>query len=165
MTAIRKFLDKIILAKRYICAILLVIMLAITFSQVIMRYCFNSPFKWADELTLMLLVWFGYLCMSIDILYDSHAHISFLYDKFPPLVKKVADALRHGLLTFFFVAMTHYGYQITMLNINKSQITINLSQAWLYLPLVVGGAFMALYSFINFICVFYTPKATEEVSK
>lgn len=154
MTAIKKILDKFVQSERWICAFLLIVMTLLTFVQVVMRYCFNAPFSWAEEIVLMMLVWFGYMCMSLDVYTDTHTSITYFYDKFPPIVKKIADSVRHALLAFFFTSMVFYGYKLTMLGMNKKQPASGFSQAWLFSPLLIVGAFMAIYSCFNLIRVF-----------
>ena len=58
---IRKVLDKVIKLERIICCVLLVAILVVCFTAVVMRYCFNSPLSWSEEVIIVLLVWFGYL--------------------------------------------------------------------------------------------------------
>lgn len=155
--AVRGVLDKVTSFKRYVCALLLMIMLAITFVQVVMRFVFNAPFSWSEEATLMFLVWFGYICMSIDIYTDTHAALYFLYNRLPPVGKKLADLLRHGALTWLFVEMVKYGWIITKMNMPKPQPATHFSQGWLFAPLVVGGVSMALCAFANFLTVLLKP--------
>lgn len=163
---IRRILDKIIDIKRHVCALLLAIMIAITFVQVVMRFVFRSPFSWSEEVTLMILVWFGYLCMSIDIYTDSHAALYFLYNKLPPVLRKGADLFRHGLLCWLFVQLTYYGTIITKLNLPKPQPATRFSQGWLYAPLVVGGIFMVIYTVFDFLAALAKPlSAYEDESK
>ncbi len=166
---IRRVFDKISNAERYICCYLLIILVAITFVQVIMRFFFNSPFSWAEEATLMFLVWFGYLCMAVDIYDDSHAALYFIYNKMPPVLRKTADLIRHGLLTWLFILMIKYGWVITKLNIAKLQPATRMSQAWLFAPLVVGGVLMCVYSVFNLIRTLMKPlsvyKAESEHEK
>ena len=150
-------LNRIAQVKRYICAVLLTIMLVITFTQVVLRYCFNAPFSWSEEVTLMLLVSFGYLCMSLEVLTDSHVAIYFIYNHLPPKVRKVLDLLRHVLLSLFFINMLRYGLIITRLNMYKRQPASGFSQGWLFLPLVLGGFFMSIYSIYNFFHVLLKP--------
>lgn len=152
---VRAVLDKIVSCERYICACFLIILTAITFVQVVMRFVFSAPFSWAEEVTLIFLVWFGYLCMAVDIYTDGHAALYFLYNLMPPMLKKAADLLRHGLLTWFFALMIIYGQKITLLNLRKPLPATRFSQAWMFSPLVVGGALMLLYSMVNFLSVLF----------
>ncbi len=155
--AVRGKLDRFMHFKGHVCAALLMIMLAITFVQVIMRAVFRAPFSWSEEATLMFLVWFGYICMSIDIYTDSHAALYFLYNSLPPIGKKLADLLRHGALLWMFVSMLKYGWMITTLNAPKPQPATGFSQGWLFAPLIFGGAFMAFYCLVNFLTVLLKP--------
>ena len=157
ISVVRKALDKVINIKRFICALLLITMTSITFVQVVMRFVFRSPFSWSEEVTLMFLVWFGYLCMSIDIYTDSHSALYFLHNKLPPVPKKLADLLRHGALCWLFYEMIKYGWIITKMNIPKPQPATHFSQGWLFSPLVVCGFFMMLYSLINFVSALFKP--------
>ena len=68
---IRKVCDKFIKLERIICCVLLVAILAVCFWSVVMRYCFNSPLSWSEEVIIVLLVWFGFLCMSVETYKDA----------------------------------------------------------------------------------------------
>jgi TRAP-type C4-dicarboxylate transport system permease small subunit len=157
LASMKKAIDVLIQGMRYICSFLLVIMIAITFVQVVMRFCFNSPYSWAEEVTLMVLVWFGYICMSVDIFTDSHAALYFLYNIFPAPLKKGADLFRHGILTWLFVEMVKYGSVITKINAPKPQPATHFSQGLLFAPLVVCGALMVLFAILNFFLALATP--------
>lgn len=153
----RTFFDKFLQVERYICSVLLMIVTALTFVQVTMRFVFSAPFSWSEEVTLMFLVWFGYLCMAIDIYTDDHAALYFLYNKMGPRSRKSMDFMRHGLLTLFFGAMIYYGYLLTKLNYYKYLPASKISQWVMYAPLMVGGLLMMVYSALNFLSVLFAP--------
>ncbi len=46
---IRAIVEKVITGEKAVCCALLIIMLLITFFQVVMRFIFNSPFSWSEE--------------------------------------------------------------------------------------------------------------------
>ena len=148
---LHKVLSKMVLVKGYFCATLLLIMTTIIFVQVIMRYVFNSPFTGVEEAALLMLVWFGYLCMSIGVYNDTHVSLGFVYNKMPPIVKKLLDLFRHVLLAWFFVAMLRYGSRIVDMTMANRLPATGVPQGWLFAPLVVGGSFMILYSVVGFV--------------
>ncbi len=162
MKHIRLVLNKFAQLERWVCSFLLIIMLALLFTQVVLRYCFNSPFSWAEEVTLMFLIWFGYLCMSLDVLTDTHVAIHGIYDKFPKKVKKALDILRHVLLLWFFSQMITYGMKLTNLGLMKKQPASGFSQGWLFAPLVVGGGIMLIFSIVNIISTVVGKENNEE---
>lgn len=156
---IRSGLEKVIHVERYVCSIVLIIVTLITFVQVTMRFVFRAPFSWSEEVTLMFLVWFGYLCMAIDIYTDDHAALYFLHKKLNPTLKKSADIMRHGLLTWFFSQMIRYGWMITKLNAPKRMPATKFSQSLMYAPLVFGGILMLIYSLVNLVDTILTPRS------
>ena len=159
---IRSGLNKIIVVDQHICAIMLMVMTALTFVQVLLRYVFNNPFSWSEEATLMMLVWFGYLCMSIDIFKDEHAALYFLYNKVNGKTKKILDFVRHGLLAWFFFLLIKYGIMLCKLNLKKIQPATQMSYVWRYIPLLIGGVMMFVFCISNFISAILKPVAEYE---
>ncbi len=174
LAGLRSFLDKATEFERTLCCYDLILEIAITFVQVVLR-TLGHPFSWSEEATLMLLVWFGYLCIPLDIYTDSHAALYFLYGKIPPKGKKLLDLGRHGILVWFSVEMVRYGIMITRLAIPKRQPATGFSQGWLFAPLILGGVLMAVYAGFNFVDTILKPtseyvrsdepKTAEELNK
>jgi len=158
-------LSKIITVKKYVCATLLLMMTAMIFGQVVMRYGFNSPFTGVEEAALLMLVWFGYLCMSMGVYNDTHVSLTFLYIKLPAVVKKVLDLFRHVLLTWFFIEMVRYGSRIVAITMPNNLPATGVSQGLLFAPLVVGGVFMLVYSIVGFITDLLKPLSAYRTSK
>lgn len=46
---VRELVQKFINMEKLLCSLMLVIMVVITFTQVIMRFIFNAPFSWSEE--------------------------------------------------------------------------------------------------------------------
>ncbi|MDR3258760.1 MAG: TRAP transporter small permease [Fusobacteriaceae bacterium] len=163
METVRKVLKRLLYIEKKMCVIFLIIMLFINFAQVLFRYVINQPFSWSEEIILIFLSWFGFLCMSIDIENDSHVAIVGLYSKFSPSLKKIADIVRHGLLSTFFALMIKYGYQLTAMTIRKKMPASQLSQGWQYAPLLLGGIIMFTFSIVNLISVFIGKKENDNI--
>lgn len=151
MRKVRKVLDKLIQLERYICCVLLVIILAICFGSVVMRYAFNKPWSWSEEVIIVFLVWFGFLCMSIETYNDTNIAITGLYNVMPAPLKKACDILRHVLLMVFFYLMTKDSWRIFLLNSRKRLPASRWNQGLQYFPMLLGGALMLVFSLINII--------------
>jgi len=162
MGNLRKILNKLISIQKKVCVTLLILMLFINFAQVLLRYVFNKPFSWSEEIILTMLVWFGFICMSIDIGNDSHVAITGVYDKLSKPLKKVADLIRHGLLTIFFALMIKYGHQLLNISMRKKMPATGLSQGWQSAPLLIGGIIMFFFSLVNLLSVFFKEKDISE---
>mgnify|MGYP004611640837 CR=1 FL=1 len=131
------FFKKIIKVEKALGALSLFIMLVICFSAVIMRYVFNDPWTWSEEVILIILVIFGYLCISIDVYNDEHIALTFLYNAVPKWAKTAMDCLRHILIGGFFLLMANYGVQIYQIKANKQLAATGWSQGIVYFAQVV----------------------------
>ena len=148
---IRKVLDKVIRLERIVCCLLLVCILAVCFSAVVMRYCFNSPLSWSEEVIIVLLVWFGYLCMSVETYNDTNIAITGVYSKLPKKAQKACDVMRHVVLTVFFYLMASNSWKIFVLNSRKRLPASQWNQGLQYFPIVLGGVLMLVFSVLNLI--------------
>lgn len=151
MDKIKKGLGYIVTAEQYACCALLVIMLAICFVAVVMRYAFSRPLVWSEEVILTCLIWFGFMCISIGIFRDDHIAIEGAFHKFPPFVQFACTIFRHVVLTVFCAFMTYYGWKIFKINLLKRLPATHWSQGLQYFPMVFGGALMTVYSAVNLI--------------
>lgn len=151
MSKIRENLRYVVKIEEYICCALLVIMLTVCFVAVVMRYAFNKPLVWSEEVILTMLIWFGFMCISIGAFGDSHIAIEGAYNVFPPAVKKICDLLRHLLMVVLGVLMVYFGWQIFKINLLKRLPATHWPQAVQYFPMVFGGALTTIYSVLNLI--------------
>jgi len=140
----------------------LVIMLALTVFQVVLRYVFNKPTSWSEEITLFALVWFGYVAMAIGIRNNTHISLEFLYDRLGTKGKKVLDIGRNTLLLVFALMMTFYSFPMIKIGMTNSMPATGISRAVLYAPALVGGLLMSLFSLVNLIAIFTKEKQSHE---
>lgn len=151
MDKIKKGLGYIVMAEQYACCALLVIMLAICFVAVVMRYVFSRPLVWSEEVILTCLIWFGFMCISIGIFRDDHIAIEGAFHKFPQAMQFACTVFRHAVLLVFCIFMTYYGWKIFKINLLKRLPATHWSQGIQYFPMVFGGALMTVYSAVNLI--------------
>ncbi|WP_319561976.1 TRAP transporter small permease [Marispirochaeta sp.] len=134
--------------------IALAIMLLLTVSQVLLRYVFNNPTSWSEEITLFLLVWFGFISMSIGVRKNTHISLEFFYDRLGDTGKFILDVGRYLLLLTFSIMMTAYAFPMIAIGHTNTMPSTQISRAVLYAPALVGGALMMLFSLLNLIHVF-----------
>ena len=76
---------------------------AICFLQVVCRYIFYTAFSWAEEVSIVILVWatWGGACLSVRR--GTHLRILFLVEKLSP-TKQIIIQLLINMLGIFFLA-------------------------------------------------------------
>ena len=87
----------------YILSVSLGGLVAICFIQVVSRYIFNTAFSWAEEVSIVILVWatWGGACLSVRR--GRHLQILFLVDRLSP-TKKTMIQLLTNILAIIFLA-------------------------------------------------------------
>lgn len=142
-------LKKVVLAERVVGAFMLFVMLVICFMAVVMRYVFNDPLPWSDEIILILLVGFGYLCISIDVYNDEHVAITFFYDKMSWTFQRILDVVRHILIGGFFTLATYYGVLIYQIKAPKRLVVTGASQGLVYLCQFIISGIIVFFCIMN----------------
>ena len=162
MANIRKYLGYVVKVEQYICCVLLVIMLVVCFGAVVMRYAFSKPLVWSEEVILTMLIWFGFLCISIGAFGDSHIAIEGAYNLLPAQAKKGCDILRHVLLLGIGCMMVYFGWQVFKINMMKRLPATRWPQGVQYFPMVFGGVLTSVYSLLNLVECFAGKKDSGE---
>ena len=99
MKKILDILDKIEVA---VASLVLLVLICVTFFGVLMRYIFNNPFTWEEELQLACMVWITFLAAPAAFRTKSHVAIEILVDALPKSLRKIVELLIPVVVCFFF---------------------------------------------------------------
>jgi TRAP-type C4-dicarboxylate transport system permease small subunit len=121
-------------------------LVAICFLQVVCRYLFSTAFSWAEEVSIVILVWatWGGACMSVKK--GIHLRILFLVDGIAP-IKKTIIQLSTNILAVVFLAYIGITSKIIIQNMTSltllslPSVPINV----MYVSVPVGCIFMIYY--------------------
>ena len=113
---------------------------------VIMRYAFNNEPPYVEQLALLLVIsvsMFGAAAVAHDA---GHIGLDSVVNRFPPVVRHwIARLVALSTLTFALVIL--YGAWEMAKSTHDNLIpTLGISEAWRYLPLIIAGALIALFS-------------------
>ena len=95
----------------YITALLLFIMAAIAFVNVLSRYLFHFSFAATEEITINLFVWMTVLGTGIAFERGGHLGMVTLYNLFPRKMKKVVILFSAALSSILFLVVNAYMIQ------------------------------------------------------
>ena len=139
----------------------LALMALLVFSNVVLRYGFNSGIAMSTELARLLFVWLIFLGAILASV--QHAHIGF-----DSLVRKLPLGARKGLVLFTGLLMLAAcvmfligGWAQTKINLDNSYPVLGVSYAWLYGVALVFGAGMALAIINNIWRALHGPQGPE----
>lgn len=92
-------------------AVLLAVMVSITFTQVIARYIFNYSFVWALEVTTVLFAWLIFIGMSYGVRMGSHIGVDALVKSLGPKASRIVGSIAAALCIAYAVIVTIGGTQ------------------------------------------------------
>lgn len=120
-------------------------MVAIVFYQVFARYLFHHVPAWSEEVSLLLMMWFGFLSIGYGFRHQLHLRISMLMDLLPKRFGKYADVLTDVLITAFGLFLIVEGVKFTKLTWASTLPVTKLPSGVQYLIIPVTGALIMLY--------------------
>lgn len=114
--------------------------------QVVLRFGFNAPQAWAEEVDRYLFVWSVYLGTIVAWMRGTHIRVTFVIDFLGPRAEAVSRALTQFLGLTCFAYAAYFGYQLAWKNRFSEFYTISfMPQVLFYLSVPVCLTFLALY--------------------
>ena len=137
------FLDK---AEEVVAGILLCVMSALIFLQVIMRYVFAAPLTWIDEIAIYCMVWLVYLGASVAVRDRAHIRMLSAVELLPARFARSAVVLSDVIWLVFNLVMVWQGLVLvhSMWVQPYTSAALGIPQKWPYLAIPVGFALMSL---------------------
>lgn len=125
-------------------ALLLAGMIVMVFTNVVMRYGFNSGLRWGIELSRMAFVWIAMLGSALALRSNEHLAVTEVIETLAPRALRPLWVLTRLIIIGLLVMFVMGCWRQMMLNwVNISQVT-GLPTALFYLAGVAGGGLMVL---------------------
>ena len=119
---------------------------ACIFMQVILRYAFDSPLTWSEELARYLMIWCAFLGWVIASRHDSHLAMTFVIDKAPRRTRAaVRIAIEAATLLFAWV-LGRRGLQLTVGSWDIENVAVPFNLGVVYLIEPIAATAIALYA-------------------
>lgn len=113
---------------------------------VVMRYAFNDAPPYVEQLALLLVIsvsMFGAASVAHDA---GHIGLDSVVRRLPPVVRHWVARLV-ALSTLVFAVVILWGaYEMATSTRDNLIPTLGISEAWRYLPLIIAGVLIALFS-------------------
>jgi TRAP-type transport system small permease protein len=124
----------------------MMLMLALTFGQVVTRYCFHWTPEWSEELARFLFVWVVFLGSALIMGESGHLAVEFVPNHFKGTKFGKALALIINLASYAFVALLLVqGAKMTKTMTFQMSPGMNLPMSYVYIVIPVSCALMLLY--------------------
>lgn len=133
-------------ASLWIAGLGLVAMTAIVAYQVYMRFIVNSSPAWTESGSIMIMSWFIFLGAAVGVRENFHMGFDVLLYFLPPAGKPWLRAISDVAILAFAAGMVFYGGELALRGWSVRIPVLGLPQTFTYLPIVISGALMCLFS-------------------
>jgi len=121
------------------------VFVAIIFFAVLTRFVFHYPMIESVELARLAFVWTILLACAIGVYRQAHVAIFNFRDYLPVVWRLRVYRVVYLLCAGFGALMLWYGIELSIRVWPTFFPTLGWSQSWLYIPLAISGALIALH--------------------
>ena len=120
------YYNKLVKYSGYLASALFITIGFIVSYEVIMRYLFNSPTIWVNEVSRFLQIWATYLALTYSFHKNDFIRITVIYDRLNENGKKILDFISFIFILIFSSFVVYYGWIIAYdsLKVGRTSSTI-----------------------------------------
>lgn len=123
----------------------MVLILLLVIAQVAMRYVFNSPLTWSEELAVFVMIWLTFIGSLICMRDKEHIEVTILVDHLPRTLQRIVVAFSRLASVFFLLVVAYYGSDLVMENMTVTSPANKISMGLVYTIIPLSSIGMAFY--------------------
>jgi TRAP-type C4-dicarboxylate transport system permease small subunit len=124
----------------YLSMAIVVIMAILVIAQVVLRYVFNDPLTWSEELARFSFIYLAFVGIGAAYGRRRHMYVEALVIELPPRFRRIVEVSVVGLATAFLVAVIGITGR-TILDLYRMEVTtpaLDMPMAYIYLIIPLG---------------------------
>jgi len=137
--------DWIDVAFSFASGVLMVAISAIVIYCVVLRYWFNKPPIWSEDVPRVMFVWMTYIAAVVATRRDTNIKVTFIVDKLPLSLQLLIDIAMTAIVIAMMLVLAWYSWPVIELNLGGTMLSTGWSEAIFYLPLPAACVLMAMY--------------------
>jgi TRAP-type mannitol/chloroaromatic compound transport system permease small subunit len=155
----RPVLDRLDMVNEWVgrvMSFMVLILIAIVIYEVTMRYGFDSPTRWAHEMTGLLQMTLIMLAGGYTLRHNAHVKIDLIYARLSPKKQAFLDLTINSVLFFSFISiLLYYGSVIALKSIAVREVSsVGLWRGPIYpfkVVIPIGGCLITFQWIINMV--------------
>ncbi len=148
MEKLKDVLDGIFKLVLRVAMVSLLVMVIVVFLNVVLRYGFKSGIRWAEEISLVIVIWFTLISMALGVRENLHINISILPRVLGQKFFLVLDTIKNLLIVVIGAVLVTNGWKLAIHGMRSRLPATHLPNMVNYVMLPIAGIFMALYALI-----------------
>ncbi len=123
---------------------LLIVLCLVATLQVVGRYVFSSPLAWTEELATIVFAWLVFIGCALALKKREHFVIEVFVDLLPDASQRLVRRLALALVLLVAGGLVFFGIRLCIFNAHVRTPVLEISRAWIYAAVPVGGLLMLL---------------------
>lgn len=132
-------------AEDWTIAALMAIMIAIVFAAVVLRYAFNSPIGWSDELAKIAFTWLVFLGGAVGVRRGAHIGIDAVVVILPSGFRRLVALVADLLVVLILLVFVYYGVLLAQMTAAIVTPSLRLPVGFVYSAAPLGAFLMLLH--------------------
>ncbi len=117
--------------------------------QVVLRYVFNSPMTWSEELARYLFIWCAFLGWVLASRRGGHLAMTFVAERLPPRAQAVLSVVIALATLFFAWILGSRGFRLVTNNWDIENVAVPFTLGVVYLIVPVASLAIAAYAWLQ----------------
>ena len=142
---VKRFNRWLVMFEKAVAGSLLLAVFAVVLLQVIMRYLFERPNPWSEELSRFCFIWLSMIGASLALESQSHFTFDLAVTKLPYLLRIWVYRFSSSIVVAGTIGLIGLGFGLVHLVDGQRSAALDLPLSWVYLSVPVAGIFMLLH--------------------
>ena len=138
-----------VVANRWLIIVMMAVMVAMVFANVVSRYVWNYSYIWAEELSQYIMVWITFLGAGLALREGRHVAVELLQDRLPTKVKRWTRRLVVLFIIVFLLVLVVVGLQFSLFAMEQETPVMTIPLGYPYLAVPLGA--LILLAHIGFV--------------
>lgn len=124
--------------------LMLIVVVGVTLLQIILRYFFNAPLVWSEELAKLLIVWIAFIGAAAVCWDGRHLNVDVFFLMLPQKARNVLRYINAGISIGFLAILGWTSVKLVILENMQDLSALPLPAGVVRLAATVGAALMIL---------------------
>lgn len=130
--------------------VLMLVMVTVTFAQVLARYAFSNSLSWSDEVGRYTFVWMTFIGAAIAVRNRQHVAFDALVKMLPRVAQKICLIASYLSMMIFTAVLIYGGFKFVARGSRQISSALEIPMNYVYIVLPVGGVLILAYLLKNF---------------
>ncbi|WP_367198534.1 TRAP transporter small permease [Amorphus sp. 3PC139-8] len=127
-----------------LCAVILSLFTGLVLYSVTMRYLFNAPPMWGEELPKLLFIWLIFIGAGFAYFAGFNIRMTAIIDRVPTKPRRVIELAMHLMTVGILLMILWYSVPIIKLTSGTISYATGLSDGWKFWALPVGAILLLI---------------------